>query len=143
MGRATRSVRAIVAVVLWLLSGIKVLAIAVEAGQAGFGVSAYVWFGVSLVFFSGLVFPRAVQKNIDYIRRKSISPIYLCYRPATWLLMLFMITLGLSLRGFELVSKDFIAGFYSGLGLSLVACVRFYIVPIQQFRREDKEENDR
>lgn len=49
----------------------------------------------------------------------------------TWLTMLFMILLGAGVRHSAWVGDSFIAGFYSGLGLSLLLSIRFYIKPIR------------
>ena len=41
--------------------------------------------------------------------------------------MVVMITLGITLRTFELVPQTFVTGFYTGLGLSLIVSIYPYL----------------
>lgn len=119
------------AIVLWLLAGFKVLAIAYTGWQVIDSSQwvPYVWVGVALVFFSLLVFPRAVPPNVAYIEALGTErkhPFYRCFKPTTWGIMAFMMTLGITLRHSGWVTDEFVAGFYTGLGVSLVLAIRFY-----------------
>lgn len=132
MGRLTQRGLYLLAVVLWLFAGAKVLWIAVLSWPIISGVSAYVWLVVAFLFFSFLVFPRAVPPNVRYIvgMKGRRAPFYRCFRPASWAVMAFMISLGLTLRLSGWVGHDFIAGFYTGLGVSLLLCSVYYVKPI-------------
>lgn len=121
----------ILAIVLWLFAGTKVLAIAYTGWKAiDPNWITYMWMGVSFVFFSLLVFPRAVPPNVAYVGALSVEhrhPFYKCFKPTTWGIMAFMMTLGITLRLSGWVTDDFVAGFYTGLGVSLILAVRFYL----------------
>lgn len=119
------------ATTLWLFAGAKVLVIAYTGWRAIEHSQwlPYVWLGVSLMFFSLLVFPRAVPPNVIYIESlgaESRHPFYRCFKPTTWGIMAFMMTLGITLRHSGLVTDEFVAGFYTGLGVSLILAIRFY-----------------
>lgn len=90
---------------------------------------------VALCFFSLLVFPRAIPPNVRYIvESDEFMPLWHCIRPQTWLIAVSMMSLGIWLRLSALVSSEFIVGFYTGLGLSLWACVVYYIRLFRSFR---------
>lgn len=134
------------ALALWLFAGFKVLGIAIHsyseipAGQQ-LGYSTLLWFVFALLFFSFFVFPRAVRPNVNYVMElKEAMPFYHCIQPKSWLIVAFMMSLGIVLRAFSLVPVSFLVGFYGGLGLSLLACVRFYVRSVALLI---KEKNDR
>lgn len=141
MIKLSRLGRCLCAVAMWAFAGTKVLGIAyhayIDAPTPPISYTALAWLVFALVFFSFLVFPRAVAPNVGYVMEHSEPmPFYHCIRPKSWLIVAFMMGLGISLRAFDLVSLDFILGFYTGLGLSLLACIRFYIRPIVALTRE-------
>lgn len=139
MIKMQRKWRALCAIVMWLLSGAKVLSIGISAYGKGLDATEQIiWFGVALVFFTGIVFPRAIPPNVSYLEeRPEPMPFYHCIRPKTWLIAAFMMSLGIGLRLSKLTSEEFIVGFYLGLGFSLMLCVRFYIKALLQFFSED------
>ncbi len=118
------------AIALWLFAGGKVLAIAFVAWRAiDPSWLVYAWMVGAFVFFSLLVFPRAVPPNVAYVQALgggAKHPLYRCFKPTTWGIMAFMMTLGITLRLSSWVSDEFIAGFYTGLGVSLILAIRFY-----------------
>lgn len=90
------------------------------------------WLIGAFVFFNFLVFPRAVPPNVAYIMAHERKAFWHCMRPPTWLIVVFMMSLGISVRYFGLGSPEFIGGFYRGLGISLLLCVRYYVRPLYQ-----------
>lgn len=145
MIKLSRLGRSLCAVALWLFAGFKVLGIAYHTytdapAPIELNLSIALWFVFALIFFSVLVFPRAVAPNVDYIMSlEEPMPFYHCIRPKSWIVVAFMMCLGISLRAFSLVGTDFILGFYSGLGISLLACLRFYVVPIVSLVRDRRQ----
>lgn len=131
MTNISRLGRCLFAIALWLFAATKVLSIAYSTLDEVTG-NIYWWQIGSFIFFSLLVFPRAVKPNVAYILQYERKSLLHCMRPKTWLIMIFMITLGISVRKFSLASPEFICGFYTGLGVSLLGCIRFYLRPVYQ-----------
>lgn len=135
MIRCSRKTLCIIGMLLFFFSGVKVLMIAYDTLPElnGASYAPYLWFVGALVFFSVLIFPKAIRPNAEYVlSMKEDMPFYHCVRPRSWFVIIFMIALGISLRYFRLVGAEFIVGFYTGLGLSLVACVRYYITALRK-----------
>ncbi len=89
----------------------------------------------------GLVFPKVVRTNSKFILglKGKHFPWYKCQKATSWLVMIFMISLGIALRHFQLVPNSFIAGFYTGLGLSLSLVALFFYG--REIIRLQKEKN--
>lgn len=111
-----------VAFILWASSGLNIILI---------GISCFNWvdiigelfvFIISVIFFNFLIFPKVVRVNIDYIKGNSYGRQFLwkCMKVKSWIIMLFMMSLGFSIRKFSSLPPYVISGFYLGLGLSLV-----------------------
>ncbi len=118
----------LLALFLWLFGGYKVLVIGLEAWSYEVSIFKYAWLLIALVFFMGFVFPRVVRGNSQFILGLEGERFlwYRCQKPTSWLVMIFMISLGIALRSFSLVPNSFIAGFYIGLGLSLSLVALFF-----------------
>ena len=80
---------------------------------------------VALFFF--LIFRRVAGRYIERISAlPDISPLYQAFPLKGWLLILFMMGLGISLKFIPFIPIEFTASFYSGLGpMLIVAAVRF------------------
>lgn len=121
----------IISIFFWLFAAVKVLGVAWHAWDLGSASKVY-WALGAYVFFAVIIFPRTVRKNILEIKERpgKLHPWYACFTPKSWVLMLCMMTLGISLRVFMLVSLTFISGFYLGLGLGLISATRLYFVEL-------------
>lgn len=121
----------IIASLLWLVAGAKVLYIAYGVWNHASSAKIYWAFG-AYIFFALGIFPRVVAKNIKVIQQsgREFLPIYRCFTPSSWAIMAFMMTLGIALRYSGFVSYTFIAGFYTGLGIALVGSIRTYLMLI-------------
>ena len=73
------------------------------------------------------MFRRVVAKYSAYIERLTVPyPIWKTFPLAGWLLILFMMGLGMSLRHIQGIPAAFFASFYSGLGpMLLLSSLRF------------------
>lgn len=122
----------IFACAVWIFAGVKVLGIGLETLSEATPLPTAIWGVGSLIFFSLIIFPRVVRKNVNAIAEDSADrlPIYRAFRPSSWGIMAFMITLGITLRASGIAGDSFIAGFYMGLGTSLLGATRHYIRPI-------------
>ena len=107
--------------ILWLIAGVNILRIGVGALQGS--ASAWLLAAGALVIFIGfaMMFMKIVQKHkkriLGYPQEK--NSIFLCFDRKGYLLMLFMMTLGIVLRKSNLFPAVFFAMFYSGLGAAL------------------------
>lgn len=106
---------------LWLIAGVNILRIGVAAFAScpSFLLPA----ALALLIFIGfsMMFMRIVQKHQRRIlgypeARKSI---FFCFDRKGYLLMVFMIALGITLRASGLLPPFFFAFFYTGLGSAL------------------------
>lgn len=127
-GLVSRRTLYIVAALLWLVAGSNVALIGYKAWPQATGEHLYWLVGAWLFFYFG-IFPRVVARNISALEQseRELHPLYRCFTPSSWFVMLFMISLGVGLRYSGWVGANFIAGFYTGLGLSLIGAIRFYI----------------
>lgn len=117
------------AAALWIIAGINILKIGIESWLlTNNNIWDFVWLIISLIFFYFIIFPRTVKRNISYVQSHDNDklPLYKCMHPQSWIIMIFMISLGVVIRGYELVPKPFIAGFYCGLGFSLATITYLY-----------------
>ena len=101
------------------------------------GVGAYAqlhsrpwWlFAITLIVLASfyLMFRRVVAKYSAHIEGLAAPyPIWKTFPLTGWLLMLFMMSLGMSLRHIQGIPTEFFASFYSGLGpMLLLSAVRF------------------
>lgn len=139
MIKVSRLWRALFAMGMLVFGAVKVLFISSTVEVNHFEAPSIYWFIGALIFFSLGVFPRAIKPNAQYVLdMPEPTAFYKCFRPRTWGTMVFMMALGISVRVFELASDEFIAGFYLGLGLSLLWSASYYIAPIRAFIKEGK-----
>ncbi len=121
--RASRRQLYLVAAVLWLVPGVII---------STKGVSAYLALPtdylplcivatVAVIAFFALMFNRVVSRYSAHIASLSepASPLRLFPRQG-WILMAFMVGLGMLIGALEDVPTGFIAAFYSGLGPMLI-----------------------
>lgn len=113
--------------ILWIIAGINILRIAIDSWDMSRHI---IWVEIllilsSLIFFSIIIFPKVVKSNIDYVKSYKQDRLHLlrCMHPKSWIIMIIMISLGVALRVFHLVPMYFIAGFYFGLGVSLIISI--------------------
>lgn len=112
----------------WIFGGIKVLLIAHGVWHLATGSHLY-WLVLAFLFFNLWVFPRVARQNIQAIKDSGADrlPLYRCFTKQSWIVMLCMMTFGIVFRYSGLASYDFIAGFYTGLGVSLIGVTRVYL----------------
>ena len=116
--------------IIWLTAGINVVKLGVQAWLSLEASTIWLFMGclLTLAAFSTM-FVRMVFKNV---RRIELIPaderrVLHCMSLRSFLIMIFMIALGISLRHSPLVPKAFIAAFYVGLGTALSAAGVVYL----------------
>lgn len=118
--------------IIWLIAGINVVRLGVMAWLTLDATTIPVIIGclATLVAFATM-FVRMTFKNIDRIRRIPAAErtILNCMTARSFFIMIFMITLGVTLRHWSLVLPAFIAAFYVGLGTALSAAGILYLLP--------------
>ena len=111
---------------LWMLAGINILRIGIEAFSAclhqGKVAVLLIALGALLIFAGfSMMFRRIVKKHqkriMGYPEQK--QSIFRCFDRKGYLLMIFMMTLGITLRASNLLPTVFFAVFYNGLGSAL------------------------
>lgn len=115
--------------IVWMIAGFNVLKIGINVygeylSVLNFGLSVIVF----LIFWN-MIFKKMVDKNI--IRIKSLPHeeynFWNFFDLKSFLIMAFMMSMGISLRVYNLVPDVFIAVFYSGLGAALaLAGVKYF-----------------
>ncbi|SUB76918.1 Uncharacterised protein [Porphyromonas macacae] len=133
---ASRKFLHIVAALFWLVPGIKIFYVGISrwAPLPSSFIIPVAWALVALIAFTFFIFPPVVEENLRYTRTKPGDrlPVYYCFKPSTWLIIIVMINFGIWLRSRPYIPDSFIAGFYSGLGIALILTSLRYIKPIKQ-----------
>ncbi len=125
----TRNTLLITAGAIWLIAGINILRIGVgcwindsqywlfKAGEAAL---------VFLLFF-GIIFHKLYLKYTQRISgKKAKNCPFSFFDVQGWIVMVFMITIGVLARSFHLLPESFIAVFYTGLSVALMGTgIRF------------------
>ena len=124
---------------VWTLAGGKVLAIGLAAWLHEHTHAWYFKTGeatlVFLLFFC-LIFHRLFRKYTARIRGKSEKNCpFAFFDTRGWLIMAFMMTLGIVVRLFELLPPLFIAVFYTGLAFALIGTGIRFLLHWYSFRR--------
>lgn len=111
--------------VVWGAPGIKILVTGIQSYIALWPAKSVVWLALgTVVVLAGFLwmFSRIVKRYSNRIlafpeKRKSI----LAFLPVRgWILVIFMMCLGISLKFIPGVPTEFIASFYPGLGTALI-----------------------
>ncbi|MBQ8186164.1 MAG: hypothetical protein IJX93_10730 [Clostridia bacterium] len=135
----SRKILLIIAGAVWMLAGINILRIGILAWisvipEAG-SVRLILLGGACALILAGFffMFRKIVRKNTARIRSYGERTLFLKFMDLKgWLMMAFMMTLGIVLRSSGLLPDDFFAFFYTGLGTSLsIAGVMFLIAGLR------------
>ncbi len=107
---------------VWMIAGINILNI----GSSVYG-RYLTWFNALLtsvvfVIFHTLIFRRMVKKHTVRITayKENYQPFYQFFDGSSYLIMAVMMSCGIGLRVFHLISDRFVAVFYTGLGAALI-----------------------
>lgn len=118
--------------IVWGAPGVKILVTGIQSYMALWPSKSFFWLAVGTVLvLAGFVwmFNRIVNKYSDRIiqfpqKKKSL----LAFLPVKgWILVLFMMGLGISLKFIPAVPTEFFASFYCGLGPALIAAAAQFL----------------
>lgn len=130
-----------IAGLVWLAAGVNILRIGLKvlvplfSGGSGRLLPALGLAALICAAFS-MMFHRIVLKHTARILAyETKQPFYRFFDGRSYLLMAFMMTLGITLRRSGVVPEFFFAWFYTGLGTALsIAGVRFLVRCVTKFR---------
>lgn len=111
----------LIASIVWLIAGANVLNIGLQLYSAYISIINIILSIIIFLIFWLKVFNPLVNKHTQRITSYTIlqQPIYNFFDKKSFIIMAFMITLGVVIRVFHLAPERFIAIFYSGLGSAL------------------------
>lgn len=105
--------------IVWLIAGGNVAYIGLQSYDSYLTLKHFIFSTIIFIVFL-LMFSHIVQKHTLRIQSyQKAQPIYRFFDGPSFLMMALMMSLGISLRAFHIVSFEFIAIFYTGLGLAL------------------------
>lgn len=121
--RVNKQVLLLTAGCVWIVAGINILRI----GIVTWGSDVHDWLFkvgeaiiVFLLFFH-FIFRKLFYKHTERISRKGDKNCPFSFFDAKgWVIMIIMITLGVSIRHFHLLPNSFISVFYTGLATALI-----------------------
>lgn len=121
----------IIAGLVWIIAGANVLRIGIVTW---FGTSEELLFRICeativFLFFFILIFKKLYYKHTLRIEQKHDNKHcpFSFFDLKSWLIMAFMITLGISIRAFHLLPNSFISFFYTGLSIALIVTGTLFI----------------
>lgn len=113
----------LVVALIWLLAGANILAVGIA--QVALWHDWWVFVSAAAVFglFAGVIFPPVVKRYSERIKNFTAdrSPFWAAFDTKGYLIIAAMMSVGIVLRLSSLVPGWFIALFYLGLGLALIA----------------------
>ena len=118
--------------IVWGAPGVKILVTGIQSYMALWPSKSIIWLAIGTVaVLAGFVwmFDRIVKRYSDRImdfpeKKKSI----LAFLPVRgWILILFMMCLGISLKFIPGIPTEFFASFYCGLGPALIAAAAEFL----------------
>ena len=119
----------LIAGIVWAIAGFNIVRIGLVAYQGNF-----TWWRALLsvavyAVFQIFIFGKMVKKHTDRILQyeDERQNFFRFFDTKSYLIMAFMMTMGISLRVFGLVPNGFIAYFYTGLGASLLTAGVLFI----------------
>ena len=125
--RVSREALLIIAGLVWLAAGINIFVIGIMSygevvSEQAAPVAALLLGSVVIFAAFWTMFSRIVRKHTRRITAygDEKQPFWRFFDRGSYIIMIFMMTLGISLRSFHLVPTWFIAFFYAGLGLALM-----------------------
>lgn len=116
--------------IIWLVAGLNVVKLGVEAWQALDTTNVWLALGsIATLAAFATMFVRMVFKNAVRIEKIPVERrrVWHCMSLRSFAIMAFMIALGVTLRHSPQVPREFIASFYVGLGTALSAAGVVYL----------------
>ena len=120
-----RQVLLITAGIVWIVAGANILRIGIVTWLNDSQYWLFKMGEATVVFllFFILIFRRLYYKHTERITQKKQEKNcpFSFFDVKSWIVMIFMISLGISIRSLHLLPTSFISVFYTGLSLALIA----------------------
>lgn len=130
----------LIAGIVWAIAGFNIVRIGLVAYQGNFtwwrGLLSIAVYAAFQIF----VFGKMVKKHTDRIQQyeEERQNFFRFFDTKSYLIMAFMMTLGIGLRVSGVVPNTFIAFFYTGLGASLLTAGVLFIISYARVLRESR-----
>lgn len=127
---------------VWVIAGSNILRIGIVSWHNNDGEWLFRIGEATAVFllFFNLVFKRLFQKYTQRISQKEgKSCPFSFFDVKGWIIMIFMITFGITVRKFHLLPNSFISVFYTGLSTALIITGALFL--IQSYKEKKKAES--
>ena len=126
-----RQVLLITAGIVWIVAGANILRIGIVTWLNDSQYWLFKMGEATVVFllFFILIFRRLYYKHTERITQKKQEKNcpFSFFDVKSWIVMIFMISLGISIRSLHLLPTSFISVFYAGLSLALIATGALFI----------------
>lgn len=112
----------LIASFIWMIAGFNIFKIGLESYSPYVNMLNILLSVLVFVVFQKMVFGKLVIKHTKRIHayENEMQPFYNFFDVPSFIIMISMMTFGIILRSLEFVPRQFIAVFYSGLGVSLL-----------------------
>ena len=133
----------LIAGIVWAIAGFNIVRIGLIAYQGNFtwwrGLLSIAVYAAFQVF----IFGKMVKKHTDRILQyeEVRQNFFRFFDAKSYLIMAFMMTLGIGLRVSGLVPNTFIAFFYTGLGASLLTAGVLFLISYARVMRKSRAAN--
>lgn len=131
----------LIAGIVWAIAGFNIIRIGLIAYQGNF-----IWWRALLsaavyTVFQVFIFGKMVKKHTERILQYEDERlnVFRFFDTKSYLIMAFMMTLGIGLRVSGVVPNGFIAYFYTGLGASLLTAGVLFIIHYAQIVSQKRE----
>ncbi len=128
----------LIAGIVWAIAGFNIVRIGWIAYQGNFTWWRGLLSMAVFMVFQLLVFGKMVKKHTDRILQyeEEQQNFFRFFDTKSYLIMAFMMTLGIGLRVSGVVPSGFIAYFYTGLGASLLTAGVLFLISYFRVRRQ-------
>ena len=134
--QVSRQTLIITAGIIWIIAGANILKIGITTWMSDSLYWPWKVAGAIAIFiiFFFLIFKRLYGKHTRRIAEKDDKNHPLAFFDAKgWIIMAFMMTMGITVRTFHLLSESFIAYFYTGLSVALIMTGLLFVKHWWQF----------
>lgn len=131
----------LIAGIVWAIAGFNIVRIGLVAYEGNFTWWRAVLSVAVYAIFQLFIFGKMVQKHTDRILnyKEERQNFFRFFDTRSYLIMAFMMTLGIGLRVSGVVPNTFIAFFYTGLGASLLTAGVLFIIRYIRVRVQSRE----
>ena len=128
----------LIAGIVWAIAGFNIVRIGLVAYQGNFtwwrALLSVAVYAVFQIFIFGKIVGKHTNRILQYEEER--QNFFRFFDTKSYLIMVFMMTLGIGLRVSGVVPNGFIAYFYTGLGASLLTAGVLFIVRYVRVRSE-------